>query len=208
MNAQTPESQKALTPAAALRLLKDGNQRFIDGRRADRNLLQHVEATASGQWPAAIVLGCIDSRASAELIFDQGIGDIFNARIAGNFVNDDILGSMEFACQVAGAKLVVVLGHSSCGAIKGACDGVDLGLLTGLLDRLRPAVECVPEPADAADRTSQNAAFVDAAAEANVRLTVDEIPQRSDVLAKLAETRDIEIVGAMYDVATGVVRFL
>lgn len=208
MKAQTPESQRSLTPATALQLLKDGHERFLENRPAERDLLEQVADTAGGQWPFAVILGCIDSRAPAELIFDQGIGDLFNARIAGNFVNDDILGSMEFACKVAGAKLIVVLGHSSCGAIKGACDGVELGLLTNLLGCLRPALDAVAEPSDAASRTSKNAAFVDSVAQENVRLTVDAIPQRSHVLAELLDAGEIDVVGAMYDVASGRVRFL
>lgn len=208
MKAQTPESQQALTPAAALQRLKDGHERFAQNQQADRNLLEQVSDTAAGQWPFAVILGCIDSRAPAELIFDQGIGDVFNVRIAGNFVNDDILGSMEFACHVAGAKLILVLGHTSCGAIKGACDAVELGLLTGLLGCLQPAVESVAEPADAGSRTSSNSEFVDSVAEANVRRTMNEISERSEVLANLVDSGDIEVAGAIYDVASGAVRFL
>jgi carbonic anhydrase len=158
--------------------------------------------------PFAVVLSCIDSRVSAELVFDQGIGDIFSARIAGNFVNDDILGSMEFACHVAGAKLIVVLGHSSCGAVKGACDNVELGLLTKMLGKIRPAVKVVAATSGASDQSSQNAEFVAAVAEENVRLATQEITKRSDVLRKMVDEDQIDIVGGIYDVSTGGVSFL
>ena len=160
MKTQTLETQQQLTPQGALELLKEGNARFRENVKAQRDLMQQVSETSDGQWPLAVVLSCIDSRTSTELIFDQGIGDIFSARVAGNFINDDILGSMEFACKVAGAKLVVVLGHSHCGAVKGACDNVELGLLTGMLEKIQPAVDAVTSPADAADRTSANPDFV------------------------------------------------
>lgn len=208
MRTHTEETQEKLTPADALQILKEGNARFRANLKANRNLLQQVNETRDGQWPFAVVLSCIDSRTSAELIFDQGLGDIFSIRIAGNFLNDDILGSMEFACQVAGAKLVVVLGHSSCGAIKGACDHVEMGHLTGLLSHIQPAVDSVETPAEASERTSANAEFVEAVAFANVRRAVDAIPERSEVLRKLREQGAIDIVGGMYDVSSGAVDFL
>jgi len=208
MQTQTRESQESLSPSDALAILKEGNIRFVANRKADRNLLQQVDETRDGQFPFAAILSCIDSRTSAELIFDQGLGDIFSARIAGNFVNEDILGSLEFACQVAGAKLVVVLGHSGCGAIKGACDGVELGHLTQMLQKIQPAVECVKDPADASCRTSSNAEFVEAVAVENVRLTVAAISERSEVLGERCRAGDLAVVGAMYDVSTGAVTFL
>jgi len=208
MYTHTSESRDRLTPADALQILKDGNARFCANLKANRNLLQQVNETRDGQWPFAVVLSCIDSRTSAELIFDQGLGDIFSVRIAGNFLNDDILGSMEFACHVAGAKLVVVLGHSQCGAIKGACDGVELGHLTGMLAKIRPAVESVREPRDAADRCSANASFVEDVARANVVQSAAAIPDRSDVLRTLRDEGAIDIVGGLYDVSTGAVEFI
>lgn len=206
MITQTQESQAKVTPAEALRWLKEGNARFVENRRLERDLPQQVEMTGSGQYPFAFVLGCVDSRVSPELVFDQGIGDIFSARIAGNFVNDDILGSMEFATKVAGARLIVVLGHSNCGAIMGACDDVQLGNLTGLLASLKPAVEATPAPAGT--RSSANAAFVQQVAEKNVALALEAIAERSVVLNEMLQKGEIEIAGAMYDVDTGEVTFI
>jgi len=208
MHTHTLETQDRLTPDDALEILKEGNSRFRANLKANRNLLQQVNETSDGQFPFAVVLSCIDSRTSAELIFDQGLGDIFSVRIAGNFLNDDILGSMEFACHVAGAKLVVVLGHSGCGAIKGACDKVELGLLTKMLGKLQPAVDAVSKPTDPAKRCSQNAEFVEAVAHENVRRSVKEIAGQSEVLRKMLEQGSIDIVGGMYDVSTGAVTFL
>jgi carbonic anhydrase len=205
---QSAASQSAIDPARALELLREGNERFLAARRGEQDLLRQVRETSGGQWPFAAVLGCIDSRVPAELVFDQGIGDLFSARVAGNFANEDILGSLEYACKVAGSKLVVVLGHSSCGAVKGACDGVRLGHLTQMLEKLRPAVEAVPEPGDPAERTSHNPQFVQAVAEANVRRTVDHILAESEVLRELRRAGAIDVVGAMYDVASGRVEFL
>jgi len=207
MTYQDQTSQAATTPERALTILSEGNQRFRAGRQAERNLLQQVEGTAGGQWPFAVVLACVDSRVSPELVFDLGIGDAFSARVAGNFVNDDILGSMEFACALAGAKVVVVLGHTHCGAIKGACDKVELGKLTGLLRTLAPAVDGTPEPTDPKQRSSQNPTFVQAVAERNVELTIEAIRTRSDVLRELEDGGKIRVVGAMYDVETGAVDF-
>ncbi|MFW6098268.1 MAG: carbonic anhydrase family protein [Chloroflexota bacterium] len=205
MITQTEELQASVTPAQALRWLKEGNARFVENRRLERDLLRQVEITSGGQYPFSCVLGCVDSRVSPELVFDQGIGDIFSVRIAGNFVNDDILGSMEFACKLAGARLIVVLGHTNCGAIMGACDDVQLGKLTGMLTNLKPAVEAVRAPAG--ERNSANASFVQQVAEKNVALTVKAITRRSPVLDEMVQNGEIEIVGAMYDVATGHVTF-
>jgi carbonic anhydrase len=202
---QTQETQKAMTPAEALSRLKEGNARFTANSQIDRDLMQQVRLTGEGQFPFAVVLGCVDSRVAPELVFDQGIGDIFSVRIAGNFVNDDILGSMEFACQVAGAKAIVVLGHSNCGAIMGACDNVQLGNLTGMLSNLKPAVEAVSTPDES--RSSQNSEFVQQVADKNVALTIEEIKKRSPVLNNMLETGEIAIEGAMYDVDTGQVNF-
>lgn len=207
MKTQTLETQQQLTPQGALELLKEGNARFRENVKAQRDLMQQVSETSDGQWPLAVVLSCIDSRTSAELIFDQGIGDIFSARVAGNFINDDILGSMEFACKVAGAKLVVVLGHSHCGAVKGACDNVELGLLTGMLEKIQPAVDEVTAPADAADRTSANPDFVADVARTNVLRNVAGVTSRSEVLREMAESGSIQIVGGMHDLASGGVEF-
>jgi carbonic anhydrase len=208
MYTHTLESRDRLTPAEALQILEDGNARFRANLKANRNLLQQVNETRDGQWPFAVVLSCIDSRTSAELIFDQGLGDIFSIRIAGNFLNDDILGSMEFACRVAGAKLVVVLGHSQCGAIKGACDHVELGHLSGMLRKIQPAVDAVLEPREQEKRNSSNAEFVEAVAKENLRQAMDAIPKRSEVLRTMRDEGAIDIVGGLYDVATGAVDFL
>ena len=207
MKTQTLETQQQLTPQGALELLKEGNARFRENVKAQRDLMQQVSETSDGQWPLAVVLSCIDSRTSAELIFDQGIGDIFSARVAGNFINDDILGSMEFACKVAGAKLVVVLGHSHCGAVKGACDNVELGLLTRMLENIQPAVDAVAAPAAAADRTSANPDFVADVARENVLRSVAGVTSRSEVLREMAESGSIQIVGGMHDLASGAVEF-
>ncbi|RKY21263.1 MAG: carbonic anhydrase [Planctomycetota bacterium] len=204
---QDAESQAAMTPAQALELLRQGNTRFLTGDRAVRDLHQQVVDTAEGQWPFAIVLSCIDSRAPAELIFDQGLGDLFNVRLAGNTISEGVLGSMEFACAVAGAKLIVVMGHSRCGAVKGACDGAELGHLTALLERLKPALAAVTEPADPAERTSANVDFVQDVADANVELTCKNILEHSQVLAGAVAAGEVGLVGAMYDVAAGEVRF-
>lgn len=185
--------------------MKEGNLRFQNNLKANRNLLQQVNDTSEGQWPFAVVLSCIDSRVSAELVFDQGLGDIFSVRIAGNFINEDILGSMEFACKVAGSKLVVVLGHSKCGAIKGACDDVKLGNLTALISKLKPAVDSVTEPKQ--NRNSSNGEFVEKVAETNVHMTMANIKKQSPVLKEMFDRGEIGIVGGMYDVETGKVEF-
>tara|TARA_A200000159_G_scaffold137383_1_gene137568 strand:+ start:1138 stop:1755 length:618 start_codon:yes stop_codon:yes gene_type:complete len=205
MRAFTKTDQDQISPTDALTLLKKGNERFLTNQAVGRNLLDQVSDTQSGQYPFACVLGCIDSRVPSELVFDQGIGDIFNVRIAGNFVNTDILGSMEFACQVAGSKLIVVLGHTSCGAIKGACDRVELGNLTSLLKNFDPVLDSV---AYEGDRSSKNKEFVDRVTEKNVHDTVANIKKESTVLSTLFEAGEIDIVGAIYDVGSGKVSFL
>ena len=206
MKTHNKETQSTMTPGKALAFLKEGNKRFEKNLKANRNLLQQVNETSEGQFPFAVILSCIDSRVSAELIFDQGLGDIFSIRIAGNFVNEDILGSMEFACKLAGSKLIVVLGHSNCGAIKGACDDAKLGNLTTLIGKLKPAVEHVKEPNT--DRNSKNTAFVANVAHANVELTIATIKKESPVLKEMLDNGEIGIVGGMYDVGQGKVEFM
>ena len=203
---QTKTTQSAITPQKALQMLKEGNTRFVQGNMLERNLMQQVKATGSGQFPFATIVGCIDSRVSNELIFDQGIGDIFSARIAGNFVNDDIIGSLEFASKVAGSRLIVVLGHTECGAVKGACDDVVMGNLTQTLANIKPAVAAVT--GHDADRSSKNTAFVKAVTGKNVELTVQRILERSPVLRDMVNEGELEIVGAMYNVHSGKVTFM
>jgi carbonic anhydrase len=205
MKTQSKEIQQHTTPRMALEILKDGNQRFVKNYKANRNLLQQVNDTRDGQWPFATVLSCIDSRTSAELIFDQGLGDIFSVRIAGNIVNTDILGSMEFACKLAGSRLIVVLGHTKCGAVKGACDHVEMGNLTELLSKLQPAV--YSEKETITDRNSNNPRFVENVAKINTKRSVKSIIERSFILEQMLENGEIGIVGANYDVESGVVEF-
>jgi len=205
MKTLTKEMQTAITPALALEILKDGNKRFVSNLKINRNLLQQANETSDGQHPFAVILSCIDSRTSAELIFDQGLGDVFSVRIAGNIVNEDILGSMEFGCKVAGAKIIVVLGHTKCGAIKGACDNVELGNLTSLISKIKPAVD--QETATSDNRTSSNANFVENVAELNVSLSVKNILLHSPIIAKMVKNEEIGIVGAVHDIKTGEVKF-
>ena len=205
MRTLTKASRDALTPLTALDVLRKGNERFVNNLKANRNLLQQVNETSDDQHPLAITLSCIDSRTSAELVFDQGLGDIFSCRIAGNVLNDDILGSMEFACKVSGAKVIVVLGHSRCGAIKGACDGVELGNLTGLLHKIGEAIALETDTVD--DRNATNSAFVERVAELNVLLVKRQIMERSPLLADMVERAELAIVGGMYDVESGAVVF-
>ena len=207
MKAHTSETQATMTPKKSLQYLKEGNIRFQNNIKAKRNLLEQVIDTSEGQFPFATILSCIDSRVSAELIFDQGIGDIFSIRIAGNFVNEDILGSMEFGCKLAGSKLIVVLGHTSCGAVKGACDDAKMGNLTSMLSKIKPAVNSVTSPEDASLRNSSNSEFVDNVAAKNVQLTITRIIQESDILAEMLKNGEIMIVGAMYDTNSGTVAF-
>jgi carbonic anhydrase len=201
----TEESQAAMTPASALAELKAGNARFVAGQPQKRNPQADIKATAPHQYPKAVVLSCMDSRQPIEIVLDQGIGDIFSARVAGNVVNDDVLGSMEYGCKVAGAKLIAVIGHSSCGAVKGAVDGVELGNLTGLLGKIQPALNQVP--ADVQPRTSKNHEFVDKVSEANVRLVMQQIRDRSPVLREMIDQGQVGLVGGMYDLTTGEVHF-
>jgi len=203
--ARTKESQAAMSPQQALAELRAGNARFVAGQTQVRNLPAKVRATASGQFPFAVILSCLDSRQPVEIVFDQGIGDVFSARVAGNVLQEDILGSMEFACQASGAKLIAVIGHSQCGAIKGAIDDVKLGHLTGLLDRIKPAIAEVPDGGHA--RNSKNDAFVQQVAEANVRLALQQIRERSPGLNEMIDAGKIALVGGMYDLSTGEVHF-
>lgn len=208
MKAQTLETQSAYTPNSAIEALKEGNQRFVSKNQINRDLLGQVSDTAGGQYPFAVVLSCIDSRVPVEIVFDQGIGDIFSARVAGNIVNEDLLGSIEYGCKVAGSKAVIVLGHTACGAVKGACDDVKLGNITPLLSKIRPAVKAVKEPESSADRTSANKQFVHDVVYKNVRMTMDEMRANSQVLTEMENGNEIVIVGAVYDVASGKVDFL
>ena len=203
MKAQTKDTQAKMTPNKSLEYLREGNNRFQKNLKANRDLIEQVNDTSRGQFPFATILSCIDSRVSSELIFDQGIGDIFSARIAGNFVNSDILGSMEFACKLAGTKLIVVLGHTACGAVKGACDDAKLGNLTGMLAKIKPAVKAVTEPKDENLRNSSNIEFVDNVSAKNVQLTIARIIEESEVLAAMENNGEIKIIGAMYDINTG-----
>lgn len=205
MKTLTREMQMSLTPAKAIELLKEGNKRFVNNLKVNRNLLQQVNETSGGQYPLAVVLSCIDSRTSAELVFDQGLGDIFSVRIAGNIINEDILGSMEFACKVAGAKALVVLGHSKCGAVKGACDHVEMGNLTNLLSKLQPAVYA--EKTVTENRNSANDDFVEKVATLNVKMAMHQIHDKSTILNEMILKGEIAIIGGMYNVETGVVDF-
>ena len=202
--ALTKAQRDQMSPEQIIAAAKRGNERFRSGVRKSRNYLNEQKASASGQYPAAVPLSCIDSRAPAEVIMDLGLGDIFNCRVAGNISNQDILGSMEFACKLAGAKVVLVMGHTACGAIKGAIDNVELGNLTGLLDKIKPAVQAT---SFSGERSSKNYAFVDAVARTNVQMTVDNIRKNSAVLAELERSGTIKITGAMYNLDTGALEF-
>lgn len=205
MKTLTKEKQAAITPSMALNLLNDGNKRFVNNLKVNRNLLQQANETSDGQHPFAVMLSCIDSRTSAELIFDQGLGDIFSVRIAGNIINEDILGSMEFACKVAGSKIIVVLGHTKCGAVKGACDHIEMGNLTALLTKIRPAID--EETLTKENRNSNNSVFVENVSTINVKRTVKSIMQRSTILKEMIESGQIGIVGGTHDISTGEVTF-
>ena len=205
MKTLTKEMQADITPAMALDILKKGNDRFVNNLKANRNLLQQANETSDGQHPFAVILSCIDSRTSAELIFDQGLGDVFSIRIAGNIINEDILGSMEFGCKVAGAKFIVVLGHTKCGAVKGACDHVEMGNLTALLSKIQPAV--YDEKTVEENRNSGNNEFVEKVATINVKRTVQSIMERSPSLKEMIEKGDIGIVGGTHDLTIGMVTF-
>jgi|TARA_B110000967_G_scaffold146318_1_gene149766 carbonic anhydrase len=207
MKAHTKETQAAMTPESSLQALKDGNQRFINASQLVRDLNAQVDATSMGQYPFATVLHCIDSRVSAEHVFDQGIGDLFSIRIAGNFVNEDILGSMEFACKLAGTKVLVVLGHTACGAVKGACDHARMGNLTALINKIEPAVDAVELPVDESMRNSSNIGFVNSVASKNVEMTLSNIRNKSEILNQMESSGDLIIIGGMYDIADGKVTF-
>ena len=205
MRTHSKETQSGLTPDMALQILKEGNQRFVNNLKANRNLLQQVNETSAGQFPFATILSCIDSRTSAELIFDQGLGDVFSIRIAGNILNEDILGSMEFATKVVGTKIIVVLGHTKCGAIVGACNHVELGNLTNLLKKIQPAIE--RETVTVEQRDGGNKDFVNRVTELNVNLTIERVRNESPIVAELEQQGAIKIIGGMYDVETGAVAF-
>ena len=205
MRTLTKELRDKITPLQAIDILKAGNKRFVDNLKVNRNLLQQVNETSEGQHPFAVILSCIDSRTSAELIFDQGLGDVFSVRVAGNIQNADILGSMEFSCKVAGAKIAVVLGHTRCGAVKGACDHVEMGNLTTLLHKLKPALEA--EKSVTSNRNSDNAEFVEKVATLNVHVTVEQVLKNSPILKEMIEKGEIALIGGMYDVETGLVDF-
>ena len=205
MKTLTKDTQSNITPDQAIELLRNGNQRFVQNLRYNRNLLEQVNETAEGQYPFATILSCIDSRTPAELVFDQGLGDIFSIRVAGNVINDDIMGSMEFACKVAGSKLILVLGHTSCGAIKGACASVELEHLTGLLDKIQTAVKQAPAPQDG---DNQNIEYVDNVASLNVQNSIKHITEKSKTLKEMVDDGSIKVIGAMYDVSNGQVTFL
>ena len=208
MKAHTKETQSTMTPQKALQFLKEGNGRFQQNLKANRNLLEQVNDTSKGQFPFAVVLSCIDSRVPAELVFDQGIGDIFSVRVAGNIVNEDILGSIEYGCKVAGSLAVIVLGHTACGAVKGACDDVQLGNITTLLSKIKPAVKAVKEPTEAANRVGSNSKFVDEVVHKNVEISMKEIREKSAVLTEMENNNEIVIVGAVYNVSSGKIEFL
>jgi len=205
MKTLTKEMQAAITPEIAVGLLKEGNKRFVNNLKVNRNLLQQANETSDGQHPFAVILSCIDSRTSVELIFDQGLGDVFSVRIAGNIINEDILGSMEFACKVAGSKIIVVLGHTKCGAIRGACDHVEMGNLTALLSKIQPAV--YDEKSIIEKRNSSNDEFVEKVATINVKRTVQAIMERSPILKEMIETGAIGIIGGSHNITTGEVTF-
>jgi carbonic anhydrase len=198
---RTQEAQAKMSPQEAIDKLRAGNARFVSGKTRRRDLQAEVRATAGAQYPFAVILSCLDSRQPVELLFDQGIGDVFNARVAGNVLNDDIVASMEFACKVSGSKLILVLGHSNCGAIKGAVDNVELGKLSGLLDKIKPAAAQVP--ANVQPRTSKNDDFVQKTADANVRLVMQQIRERSTILREMLDAGTIALEGGMYNLATG-----
>lgn len=205
MRTQTKETQANLTPEHALDLLITGNKRFVNNIKEDRNLLTQVNETCNGQYPFATILSCIDSRTSAELIFDQGLGDIFSIRIAGNVLNEDILGSMEYACKIAGSKLLVILGHTRCGAVTGACNHIKMGNLTRLLQKIEPAME--QETETISDRNGDNGIFLRHVTENNIHLTVKEVREQSPILAEMERQGQIKIIGGLYDVDNGDVIF-
>jgi carbonic anhydrase len=201
----TKEQRDKLSPQEVIKRIKEGNQRFLKGSPIKRDDLQDQAKTAGGQYPEGVVLSCIDSRVPASIVFDTGIGDVFNARVAGNFVNTDIAGSLEFSCKVAGAKVIIVMGHTRCGAISGACDGVELGNITSMLANIKPAVDAVQDVEG--KRSSENSEFVEAVAKANVLMTMKKIKEISPVLKEMADKNEIAIIGCMYDLETGKATF-
>lgn len=207
MKTHTKDTQATTTPEMALQFLREGNYRFVNNLKAHRDLLEQVNETRDGQFPVAAILSCIDSRTSAELIFDQGLGDIFSIRLAGNVVSEAVLGSMEFACKIAGSKLLVVLGHTKCGAIKGACDGVQMGNLTTLLNLIEPSVY-LEQAAAGGRRDSADPEFVSRVTHTHVRRSVESVIERSMVLRQMIERGEVGLIGAVYDVETGAVEFL
>jgi len=202
MRTQTKLTQEQLTPKAAHQILVEGNKRFVQNLKVQRNLQNQVLETSKGQYPFAVILSCIDSRVPAELVFDQGIGDIFSVRVAGNIVNEDVLGSMEYACKVAGSKIVVVMGHSKCGAVTAACQNVELGNITSLLNKIKPAVDLIRDGKEEMDVNS-----IEAVAVENVKLSIERIRKESPILSEMEKEGQIEIVGALYDVSNGLVTF-
>jgi len=207
MKAHTKETQAKLTPAMSIDLLLEGNKRFVAKQPINRDYIEQVTDTASGQYPFATVLSCIDSRIPTEIVFDQGIGDIFNARIAGNFSNADILGSLEFACKLAGSRIIMVMGHTSCGAVKGACDHAELGNLTQMLAKIKPAVDGTTT-GEGEERNSGNLDFVNRVSTLNVKLTIEEILKNSSVLKEMSDSGEIQVIGAMYHVSSGKVKLI
>ena len=201
---QSKESQQKTTPSDALQMMKDGNTRFLDDKMFHRDLHEQIHATAKGQYPYAVVLSCIDSRVAPEITFDQGIGDIFDARVAGNFVNEDILGSMEYSCKVVGAKLILVMGHTGCGAIKSTIDDAQLGNITQMLAKIKPALE---KTVYEGEKTSKNYDYVDLVSKENVLLAIENIKLKSPVLKEMYDKGEIDIVGCMYDIHDGKVEF-
>ena len=205
MKTLTKEMQQQITPDMAFDLLKKGNERFVNNLKANRNLLQQANETSDGQHPFAVILSCIDSRTSAELIFDQGLGDIFSVRIAGNIINEDILGSMEFACKVAGSKIIVVLGHSKCGAVQGACNHVEMGNLTSLLAKIRPSID--DETTVTRERNANNPEFVEKVTIVNVKRVMKEIVERSPIIKEMLDKNEIKLIGGYHELSTGEVSF-
>src|SRR5690606_5753132 len=205
MKTLTKEEQQKITPAEAISLLKNGNRRFLERKMEKRDYNAQIETTCNGQFPLACILSCIDSRVSVELIFDQGLGDVFSCRVAGSVINEDVLGSMEFACKVAGAKAIVVLGHTRCGAIMGACDNVQMGNLTALLNKIKPAIES--ETTITENRNSGNRAYLDRVTDLNIHHAIKEISAKSPLLAEMVQNHQVAIIGGVYDVETGAVTF-
>lgn len=205
MKTQSQETQKNLTPELAYTILKEGNNRFVNNLKANRNLLEQVNETSAGQFPFATILSCMDSRTSAELIFDQGLGDIFSIRVAGNVLNDDVLGSMEFGTKVVGTKIILVLGHTKCGAVVGACDHVELGKLTQLLNKIKPAIE--KEVETDTNRSGSNDQFVERVTINNIKMVMEQIRAESPIIAELEDQGQLKIVGGLYDVKSGEVTF-